>query len=82
MILLKRVVLPIPVRCKPPLIALGADLEGCGIDGTYNPFPNFEYTGPLRPVYPLSPKRTLPEHIGRPDYAEDGRFRLVRMRFN
>ncbi|KAF9499568.1 methionine aminopeptidase [Pleurotus eryngii] len=41
-------------------------------DGTYNPFPNFEHTGPLRPVYPLSPKRTLPEHIGRPDYAEDG----------
>ncbi|KDQ26789.1 hypothetical protein PLEOSDRAFT_1077617 [Pleurotus ostreatus PC15] len=49
-----------------------AGWKWCGIDGTYNPFPNFEYTGPLRPVYPLSPKRTLPEHIGRPDYAEDG----------
>jgi len=38
----------------------------------YNPFPKFDYTGSLRPVYPLSPKRTVPPHISRPDYAEDG----------
>ena len=38
----------------------------------YNPFPKFEFTGSLRPVYPLSPKRTVPPHIQRPDYAEDG----------
>ncbi|KAG5643477.1 hypothetical protein DXG03_000865 [Asterophora parasitica] len=43
------------------------------IDGTYNPFPNYAYTGPLRPVYPLSKTRTVPDHIPRPDYAVDGR---------
>ncbi|KAG1890964.1 methionine aminopeptidase [Suillus subluteus] len=43
-------------------------------DGTFHPFPNFDYAGTLRPVYPLSPKREVPEHIPRPDYAihEDG----------
>lgn len=40
--------------------------------GLYNPFPKFDFTGSLRPVYPLSPKRTVPPHISRPDYAEDG----------
>lgn len=39
---------------------------------TYDPFKNFKYTGPLRPVYPLTAKRAVPEHIPRPDYAEDG----------
>lgn len=39
----------------------------------YDPFPNFSYLGPLRAVYPLSPRRTLPESIKRPDYAVDGR---------
>lgn len=44
-------------------------------DGTYNPFPNFRFTGSLRPVYPLSPKRAVPDSIPRPDYAgrPDGR---------
>ncbi|KAI6109166.1 methionine aminopeptidase [Pisolithus croceorrhizus] len=32
-------------------------------DGTYNPFPQYPFSGTLRPVYPLSPKRE------RPDYA-------------
>ncbi|KAJ7682108.1 peptidase M24, structural domain-containing protein [Mycena polygramma] len=41
-------------------------------DGTYNPFPNFGFTGPLRPAYPLSPRRKIPDHIERPDYASDG----------
>ncbi|EJF65777.1 methionine aminopeptidase [Dichomitus squalens LYAD-421 SS1] len=41
-------------------------------DGTFNPFGTFKFTGPLRPVYPLSPKREVPAHIPRPDYAEDG----------
>ncbi|KAK6347181.1 Methionine aminopeptidase 1 [Orbilia brochopaga] len=40
--------------------------------GTYDPFPNYPYTGALRPVYPLSPYRPVPDHIRRPDYAEDG----------
>ncbi|KLO18572.1 methionine aminopeptidase [Schizopora paradoxa] len=39
----------------------------------YNPFPSFQYTGSLRPAYPLSPKRFVPDHIRRPDYADDGR---------
>lgn len=41
---------------------------------TYNPFPNLRFTGALRPAYPLSPKRQVPAHIPRPDYAdrEDG----------
>ena len=41
-------------------------------DGAFNPFPNFGFSGLLRPVYPLSPKRVVPDHIPRPDYAEDG----------
>ncbi|KAG1756816.1 methionine aminopeptidase [Suillus paluster] len=43
-------------------------------DGTFNPFVNYDYTGTLRPVYPLTPKREVPAHIPRPDYAisEDG----------
>ncbi|KAJ6256712.1 hypothetical protein Dda_8578 [Drechslerella dactyloides] len=40
--------------------------------GTHDPFPNYPYTGSLRPVYPLSPYRSVPDHIARPDYAEDG----------
>ncbi|KAI0281364.1 methionine aminopeptidase [Russula aff. rugulosa BPL654] len=41
-------------------------------NGIFNPFPNFSFSGLLRPVYPLSPKRVVPDHIPRPDYAEDG----------
>ena len=40
------------------------------LDGTFNPFPNYVYSGTLRPLYPLSPKRQVPVHIPRPDYAE------------
>jgi methionyl aminopeptidase len=40
--------------------------------GYYNPFPTFHFTGPLRPVYPLSPRRQVPKSIPHPDYAEDG----------
>ncbi|KAG8217489.1 putative methionine aminopeptidase [Butyriboletus roseoflavus] len=28
------------------------------------------YSGTLRPLYPLTPKRQVPDHIPRPDYAE------------
>ncbi|KAI0798064.1 methionine aminopeptidase [Abortiporus biennis] len=41
-------------------------------DGTYNPFSTFQFAGDLRPRYPLSSKRKVPEHIPRPDYAETG----------
>lgn len=40
--------------------------------GQYNPFPTFPYTGSLRPVYPLSPRREVPAKIQLPDYAKDG----------
>ena len=42
------------------------------IGAAYDPFSTFGYTGKLRPVYPLSPKRAVPEHIQRPDYSETG----------
>jgi len=43
------------------------------LDGTFNPFENYDFTGTMRPVYPLSPTRKVPEHIPRPDYvAADG----------
>lgn len=35
----------------------------------YNPWPSYTYTGKLRP-FPPGPKRTVPSHIGRPDYAD------------
>ena len=41
-------------------------------ENSFNPFLNFGFSGPLRPVYPLSPTRVVPDHIPRPDYAEDG----------
>jgi len=46
------------------------------LGGFYNPFPNFAFTGPLRPIYPLTPPRQVPDHIPRPDYVEDeeGRY--------
>lgn len=40
--------------------------------GIFDPFPDFKYTGALRPFYPLSAHRQLPPSIKRPDYAEDG----------
>eukprot|EP00111_Clytia_hemisphaerica_P008716 TCONS_00025488-protein len=33
-------------------------------------WPGYMFTGDLRPHYPLSPKRHVPEHIERPDYAD------------
>ncbi|KAH7359691.1 putative methionine aminopeptidase, type I [Pyrenochaeta sp. MPI-SDFR-AT-0127] len=37
-----------------------------------NPFPNFSFTGPIRPVYPLSSRRAVPKSITHPDWAETG----------
>ncbi|KAJ3310534.1 Methionine aminopeptidase 1 [Boothiomyces sp. JEL0838] len=39
----------------------------------HNPWTNYRYTGSLRPVYPLSPKRAVPDSILKPDYALDPR---------
>ncbi|KAJ2996426.1 hypothetical protein NUW58_g979 [Xylaria curta] len=41
-------------------------------DGFYNPFSDYSFTGPVRPVYPLSPKRAVPKSIKHPDWAETG----------
>lgn len=41
-------------------------------DGTYNPFATFNFTGDLRPRYPLSSRRPVPDNIPKPDYIEDG----------
>lgn len=38
----------------------------------YNPFPKFNYTGTLRPIYPLSPRRIVPESIPHPPWSKDG----------
>ncbi|KAK7111849.1 methionine aminopeptidase 1-like [Littorina saxatilis] len=35
----------------------------------YNPWPGFRYTGALR-GFPVTPKRSVPDNILRPDYAE------------
>ncbi|KAI0194243.1 methionine aminopeptidase 1 [Astrocystis sublimbata] len=40
--------------------------------GYFNPFPAYPFTGSVRPVYPLSPKRAIPGHIRRPDWAGTG----------
>lgn len=40
-------------------------------EGKYSPWPGYHFTGPLRP-WPYGPKRTVPEHIPRPDYAATG----------
>jgi methionyl aminopeptidase len=47
------------------------------LDGTYNPFIDFNFTGTMKPLYPLSPKRKVPDHIPKPDYAADGRVILL-----
>lgn len=39
---------------------------------SYNPFPDYEYRGTVKPAYPLSPTRAVPEDIKRPDYALNG----------
>ncbi|GAB7366502.1 hypothetical protein MBLNU230_g8494t1 [Neophaeotheca triangularis] len=41
-------------------------------DGHYNPFPSYPFTGPLRPSYPLSPRRAVPDSVRKPDYHATG----------
>ncbi|ODV59562.1 methionine aminopeptidase MAP1 [Ascoidea rubescens DSM 1968] len=42
-----------------------------GVD-SYNPFPDYEFTGALRPFYPLSPRRFVPDSIKKPEYVTNG----------
>lgn len=65
-------------QIPPPNIVADHDAE----TNFYNPFPNFSFTGPLRPVYPLSPRRKVPKSIPHPDYAEDGLPKYGRVRSN
>lgn len=47
-------------------------------DGSFDPYPSFHYTGPLRARYPLSPRRPVPENIILPDYAKSGVLPLLK----
>jgi methionyl aminopeptidase len=40
--------------------------------GHFNPFPTYSFTGALRPSYPLSARRQVPDKIRHPDYASHG----------
>jgi methionyl aminopeptidase len=40
--------------------------------GNFNPFPTYNFTGALRPSYPLSKRRPVPDKIRHPDYASHG----------
>lgn len=47
-------------------------LEDAGLDKAYDPFSKFKYAGALHASYPLTPKRPVPEHIVKPDWAANG----------
>ncbi|XP_031550856.1 methionine aminopeptidase 1-like [Actinia tenebrosa] len=38
---------------------------------SYNPWPDYRFTGKIRP-WPQTPMKTVPPHIERPDYADTG----------
>ncbi|KAK0568319.1 Methionine aminopeptidase 1 [Tilletia horrida] len=42
----------------------------------FDPFPSFQYSGSIRPAYPLSPKPDIPPTIRRPNYAREEAVRL------
>ncbi|XBW36369.1 hypothetical protein QEN19_001948 [Hanseniaspora menglaensis] len=46
--------------------------EGKGENVSYDPFEKFAYPGKLRASYPLTPKRTIPEHITKTEWADNG----------
>lgn len=50
--------------------AIHADPEG---KEPYDPWPTYNYSGDLRPAYPLSARRPIPGHIKLPDYAAHGK---------
>ncbi|XP_021926405.1 methionine aminopeptidase 1 isoform X3 [Zootermopsis nevadensis] len=51
-------------------IAKGAGVDGKDEKDDYDPWPHFRFTGKLRP-FPQGPRRFIPAHISRPDYAHD-----------
>ena len=52
----------------PPKVISKIDPE----TGNFNPYPTYPFTGPLRPLYPLSEKRTVPKSIPHPEWSESG----------
>lgn len=50
-------------------LARGENSSEQGDANEYKPWPNYLFTGKLRP-FAVTPKRTVPGHIGRPDYAD------------
>jgi hypothetical protein len=54
-------------KCEKAVVSLLMRMTG----DFYNPFPRFAFTGPLRPSYPLSARRQVPDHIPRPEYADN-----------
>uniref|UniRef100_A0A069DTH1 Methionine aminopeptidase n=1 Tax=Panstrongylus megistus TaxID=65343 RepID=A0A069DTH1_9HEMI len=50
-------------------IAKGTGESNGTNENTYIPWPNYRFTGRLRP-FKQTPKRTVPKNIGRPDYAD------------
>lgn len=47
-----------------------------GAGGQYNPWPNYQFSGKLRP-YPQTPMREVPTNIPRPDYADHPKGRSL-----
>lgn len=39
---------------------------------TYDPYPDYDYRGSIRPCFPLSHRRSVPDSIAKPDYAQNG----------
>ncbi|XP_077289678.1 methionine aminopeptidase 1 isoform X2 [Arctopsyche grandis] len=56
-------------KAHKPIHQLAKGVNSDEKKDVYTPWPNFSFTGKLRP-YPQSTKRTVPESIGRPDYAD------------
>ena len=52
----------------PPSVVSKIDPE----TGHFNPFPTYPFTGPLRPLYPLSEKRVVPKSIPHPEWSSTG----------
>ena len=50
--------------------------------GHFNPYPTYPFTGPLRPVYPLSEKREIPKSITHPEWSQDGNPRYSYIKKN
>ena len=55
--------------CMPHSTCALASTDCNAATALYNPFPTFPFTGSLRPIYPLSDRRSVPESITHPNYA-------------